>query len=329
MSQKNCWGCGSTFYSDVGAVKCAVCKQTEAITQQHQRQADLNRQHDYEMQRMNDIASANRAQAIMDAEHAKVQAINRQTRVIMESITKPQEAYDRGYSYIDYEFLEANPANMEIIVGESGRLSATWNNIYVIPRLQDEFKMGVSAKLWSFDNIEIRNQLEHSAYLAGRQTAEGSLNSCFTLCTGVEIDGIKIPTDAFNSNLKINLNEHTGELDISWDQPFEDEELNDHYKRGASEVYRELNTDELKRHRLENDVIEMQQKRYETLRLKKDNKIYNILLKMFPFVACYAAWEVTEGLITFFSFIVVYVAYKVLQQKYHQWQNDNQDYLYY
>jgi len=327
MSQRNCWGCGSIFYTDLGATRCPVCIQTEAITKQHQRQVDLNRQHDYEMQRQNDIAAANRAQAIINAEQQRIAAIASQTQAIFEIAIRPKDAYNKGYNYIDDEFVDGNQQNLNILVQESGITKWTYDHPFVTPTLQEEFRKGLRDRINGLQ-IYARESLLDSAYRAGRQIAEGTLSSRFSLYTGITINGKTIRTDTFDSHFSSTIDEKTGELKMGWQKPFKDEELNEAFSNGASEVYWEVNTEELKESRLLNEVAEIKRERHKAAQAKSTDKLIGIFIFLFPFIAAWMAWELTEGWFMLGLFVSIPFFMKYFAQKRHEWQCDNWKYLY-
>lgn len=330
MSQKTCLSCGTSFYSEYFTYTCNVCKQTESMEKQHR----LNREQAQEINEANARRAAEHAHALAQAEYYKIAAIQEQTRAIKESVITPKEAYQRGYDYLDHEWFFGNPANLSLSITERGNICTHRNGeVYIIPVLESNFDQGLQDRIDSY-NVDALEVLKDSAYQAGKLNAEGTLRNRFYLTTGVTVEGVEIKTEIFDSNLHSTIDEDTGEISFEWNHPFYTDELNSQYEKGVNDAAKKLNTPERKKHRLENDVIEIQAQR-EALRKQQEqdeidnNKDTNFaiaciaLLWICPFVGLYLVWELTTGWTTFFSFIVGIVASLFIVVSYNQWHDDN------
>lgn len=325
MAAKRCLECNNTFYSDFGAIHCNVCDQAIKTRRANERQARQDRWENEQAQREAARIQAQHTQALINAENARIAAINHQTQVIMEGAISSKSAYDRGYRYIDSDFKYNNEANLSIEVNEYGTLEWRWNHLYLTDRLNDEFKKGLGARLNSYPNIY--DTIKASAKQAGKQNANGTLQSYFTLHTGLNIGGVEIKTKAFNSDFTNTLDETTGEQLMRWNQPFENEVLNQAYLDGVNEVHWEVNTDENKNYRLRFVVPELEAERQHNKHLRRLNKTYQILLGLFPIAFLFIFWNITSGWVTLVSFIALPFIWKFLEKKHTAWQIENSNSL--
>jgi uncharacterized Zn finger protein (UPF0148 family) len=297
MTAQRCWDCNNTFYSSSGGLYCNVCYQGRETRKRAERQAQQDR---WEAERHQRI-QAQHTQALINAEHQRINAINHQTQIIMESRIKSKDAYDRGYNYVDTEYAYSNPAGVKLWVDEDGDLRATWNQLYTTPMLNAEFHRGISAKVHSYKSVF--DTLKSSAKLTGQLNAEGTFPTKFTLYTGLEVGGKKVNTESFNSQLIRTINEETGELTMTWNEPFSNSALNQSYKDGVNEVYWKENTDDKKFHRLEVDVPEIQAKRKLVRKMHRLDKLFRISVYAIPVLFFLLIWQITTGWTTFFMFI--------------------------
>lgn len=317
MTAKRCWSCGTTFYSDYGAVKCNVCQQTEALTRlSNQQAADARRQATLDAQ-----AAARQAQALINAENARIDAINTQTQVIMESSIKPADAYKRGYSYPDTELRGSNPAELTVIFLETGNLSWEWHHLYITPILQQEFARGLSNR---FDKIP--NQfalLKSCAFEAGKGNANGTTKSPFTLTPGPQLGGVKIRTKAFDSKFSSVLNEKTGEIVMKWNAPFSNTELNNQYEAGIKQVSSELNKPDKMNYRLRFEVPELKAERAHLRFINRLDAVYRLLFIIAPIYACYLILAYATPGIALMMLISVPFVWKFFKRKYRTWSANN------
>lgn len=326
MTKKTCWDCSTTFYSDVGAIYCNVCTQARKNREYNDRQARQARYEAEQTQRENARIAAQHTQALINAENRRIAAINHQTQVISESAITSKYAYDRGYNYVDNEFGYGNTSEVEIEVGEYGGLTWKWHHPYVTDRLNTEFQKGLAARLNSYPNIY--DTIKASAKRIGQGNADGSFPSThFTLYTGLKIGGVDIKTKGFKSYFTSSLDETTGELKMNWNHPFTNDDLNDAYKEGASEVYWKENTDEKKNYRLKFEVPKLIAEREHDKYLKRLNKTYQLLLGIFPIAFLFIFWNITSGWGTLISFIALPFIWKFLEKKHTAWQIENKNSL--
>lgn len=324
MTAKTCWECNSTFYSNYGAIYCNVCTQARKTREHNERQAREDRYRSEQIQRENARIAAQQTQALVNAENRKIAAINHQTRVISESIIKPADAYSKGYNYVDYEFAHGNSSDLEVEVGEYGGLTWKWNHPYVIDNLNEQFRKGLYDRL---GNINVYPEVKSSAYQAGKQNANGTLQNRFFLRTGLSLGGVEIKTKVFNSNFTNTLDEITGEQVMRWDHPFKNEELNQAYLDGVNEVHWEVNTDEKKNYRLLVDVPELKAHRIMVKGTKRTDKMYRLLLGIFPILYLFIFWSITSGWGTFISFVALPFIWKFLEKQHTKWAENNSNYL--
>lgn len=326
MAAKRCWECNNTFYSDYGATYCNVCDQARKTRQANERQARQDRWEAEQAQREAARIQAQHTQALINAENARIAAINHQTKVIAESAITTKETYDRGYKYVDDEFRYSNPAELEIEVLEDGSLSWKWHHLYITDRLRNEFKKGLGARLGQYTNMY--NTLKASAKLTGKGNADGSFPSTyFSLHTGLKIAGVEIKTKGFRSHFTRTIDEKTGELKMNWNEPFKDPVLNQAYKDGVNEVYWAENTDEKKNYRLKFEVPELIAAREYTKGIKRLNTVFKIFRYALPLLALYIVWQLLTGWTFLFSLIGVYLFYGGLEYLHEQWQIKNNDHL--
>lgn len=325
MTAKRCWDCGTTFYSDYGAVRCNVCHQgreTRKHSDQQAREAQREAQWQAEQDR---AAQARHTQALINAENARIAAINHQTQVIMESGITSKYAYDRGYNYIDTEFDWSNEANLSIQVNEYGSLGWNWNHPYLTDRLNEEFKKGLADKLNTYPSIY--DTIKASARQAGKQNAEGTLGSRFWLHTGLKIGEVDIKTKTFNSKFTNTLDEETGEQVMRWSQPFENEELNQAYLDGVNEVHWVVNTPEQMNYRLRVQVPELKAERIIAKETKRWNKIFKVLVYVIPIMFFLLMWQVTSSWVLYGMLIVSIVMRNGLEMLHEKWAENNSNYL--
>ena len=310
---QTCYECWSTFYTtNFMVTTCPTCQQTGAILKSHERQAEAARQRDYENQQRNEIAENNRARAIADAEYARAAAerataaaVERQNRIIQEQRIKPTEAYNAGRDYIKSGYSYGNPLNLRLEICEIGAYQIYYNRKYETDTLDNEFLSGIVDNLPSLSNKA--KAFKDSAYHAGRETAQGTLASCFTLHTGVYLHSDLIPSEAFDSGLKRTIDLKTGELKMTWNEPFSQDTLNNEYARGVNEVHAELNTPLMRAERKATEVRDILKERAV---VDRNNAILTILEKfiyLFPLPAVLFAWFSTSGF-----FAVLFLMLKLL-----------------
>jgi len=325
MTAKTCYECSTTFYSSVGAIYCNVCTQARKNREYNDRQARQARYEAEQAQREAARIQAQHTQALINAENRRIAAINHQTQVIMEGAISSKTAYNKGYNYIDSDFKYNNEANLSIEVNEYGTLEWRWNHLYLTDRLNDEFKKGLGDRLNSYTNIY--DTIKASAKQAGKQNADGTLQSYFTLHTGLNIGGVEIKTKAFKSHFTNTLDETTGEQVMRWNQPFSNDELNQAYLDGVNEVHWEVNTDEKKNYRLKFEVPKLVAHRIVVKGTKRTDKMYRLLLGIFPILYLFIFWTITSGWGTFISFVALPFIWKFLEKKHTNWQIANKEYL--
>lgn len=325
MTAKRCWECNNTFYSSTGGLYCNICYQARKTRQANERQARQDQWALEQAQRENARIAAQHTQALINAENQRIAAINHQTRVIAESIIKPKEAYDRGFNYINHEFKHGNPARLELSVGEDGDLDWKWYHPYVIDTLNQQFQIGLSTRLNQYKNIY--PTIKASAKQAGKQNAEGTLRSNFSLYTGLKVGGVEVKTKGFNSHFKTEIDEDTGELKMTWKEPFESAELNQAYKDGASEVYWKENTDEKKSHRLAFDVPEIKKRREHVRKLHMLDRLFRLSVYTLPILFFLLMWNITSGWVTLSMFIVSCFMPRFIRNSHYKWWNNNSEFL--
>lgn len=322
MSQRTyCGGCGTIFYtSNIFANKCNICQQTEAI----EKQGRLAREQMENHRREQAYAAENNARIVAQAEYARAEAIREQTIVLSEAAITSNEAYNYGYNYVDTN--TGNEANLHIEVTERGGLSWTWNHVYHTERLRDQFRKGINDRLNRVPTSNTYDTMKASAQQIGKLNAEGTMSSYFTLYTGVVIAGKSIPSVAANTHFKSVLDEQTGELKMTWDKPFTNDELNDAYLAGVNEVHWKVNTTEMKQHRLITDVLELRVERMIGKSKKRLNRLFKVLIFLFPFLGLYTVFHST-GWFALLLLIGIWPARKYLKKKHGQWQDTNNNYL--
>lgn len=329
---RNCYSCGTTFWSNSWTNKCSSCQQTEKLAEQ----AELDRRQNYELQQAQ--LESSRLIAAMNATIAEqtATAIERQTQAIFETSITQQDAFNRGLNYIDVEFDSDNPANVSVEMFQNGEFSAKWNHVYVTPILREKFKEGLSQKVNSFPRVDW-DHLDSQAKAAGRQHAEGTLDPYFSLYTGVMLRGVTVYSEAFTSDFAKTLDESTGEYKMNWSEPFLYPRLNEKYSEGVNEVWAEVNTDELKNLRLIVDIPNIQRKRKDEQDRKdlieqrlssyNDTKAwFSILCWVLPVIGWITVWNVTEGWTTFWGVVGLVPALTfVLVIFYETWAKDAYD----
>ena len=326
MAASRCWDCNTTFHSGYGAIYCNVCYQARETRRRNERQAQKDRWAAEQDQRENARIQAYHTQALINAENKRIAAINHQTRVISESIIKTKDAYDRGYKYIDDEFGYSNSANLKIEVEEYGNLSWTWNHLYVTDRLNDEFRKGLGSRLGQYKNIY--DTIKASAERIGKGNADGSFSHTrFTLYTGMKIGGVDIKTKTFTSNFTSTIDEKTGDLNMNWNEPFTNPELNQAYKDGVNEVYWAENTDEKKSHRLEFDVPEIKKRRRHVRNLRILDKLFRLSVYTLPVLFFLLMWNITTGWTTFAMFVLSCFMPKLIRKMHYKWWDNNSEFL--
>lgn len=324
--QRTCVSCGTLFpvrNTVFSSYKCSTCLQTEKMAEQ----AELDRQNNNRIQEQNAFYAAQQAAIIQSNALATIAAIEKQTKTIEESAISDTDVYDYGYYYIDTEFSGSNTASLSIAVNENGSLSWTWEHPYITERLREKFRNGLCDRLNTLGTVD-KSYLQTSAYQAGKQNAEGSLPSYFTLHTNLEVNGVAIPSVPFQSNFTTDINEETGELQMFWNEPFTDPDYNSAYHDGVSEIYDEVNTEERKQQRLANEVAAIKQHREKAKNTKRVSSLIQALLWLFPIVAGVVAFSVFSGWAIFFSLMAIGILTMVSQTQYENWKTTNWKYLY-
>lgn len=322
MSQNTCLGCGTVFYSNLYGSRCSACQQTDKLSAQLERNRQLNQEAQWQQEQMHqEQMQQNQAIAALNAFNAlkTASAIERQTQAIFETAIKQEDAYQKGFNYINLYFgVDDNPYNVQLEVSEDGVIFGWWDKEpYVTPVLNERFFDGMYDFMGTLPRID-KEQLAQQAYLSGKQNAAGSLESQFVLDSGFKINNVAIYTAAVNSNFEFDLDEDTGKLGMYWDSPFQSDYLNDAYDRGVDKVFNKLNTQEIKEFRLAFEVTELKRQRQEKAeRLEKERKtkeqeklfasILGVLLFAAPVVGVVAAWFLTSGFLTFFLIAAIVI----------------------
>jgi hypothetical protein len=288
------------FWTDNGwfsAAKCSACQQTERLAQI----ADQNRQQqEYYHQQQEYYRQQDMAIAL-----SKIEAINRQIRVTTEQRIDVKAAYKKGYDYIPNDLPYNNSLNLWINVTED--LGMVWNNDepYITPILNEKFKEGmrnyITKKLIPKIDYDI---ILTDAKTAGKEIGLGTLKSNFKLHTGLMVGDKHIYTVGFECNFKSWIEETTGTLKMTYQDPFTSEELNNQFSDGQVEAFEELNTEELKKHRLENYVVEIQQRRKKKKDLESDAFWFRIFTYLSPFVLIPWFWQ-SDGWVCFLLITIV------------------------
>ncbi len=313
MTAKRCWSCGTTFYSDYGAVKCNVCQQTETLTRlSNQQAADARRQAASDAQ-----AAARHTQALVNAENARIDAINTQTQAIMESSIRPADAYKRGYAYPDSEYRGLNPIELDVWYLETGSLHYEWHHPYITPTLQQEFARGLADRL-----NKIPNQfalLKSCAFEAGKGNANGTTKNQVCMTPGPVLGGIKIRTKTVDTKFYSVLDEKTGEIVMKWNKPFSNEELNNQYAAGVQKVCDEVNKPDKMNYRLKFEVPELKAERMIFKSRKRLDVVFRLLFIIAPLYACYLILSYMTPGIALLSLISVPFIWKFLKKKHRAW----------
>lgn len=333
----NCSSCGCVFYGDFFSSKCNVCQQTESINRNaREQEREREYQHRQTLDQEYRIHQENLAAAAFQSQ-VLVEAIEKQTKTIVESAITSEEAYNHGFHYIDNEFINSNPARLSISIQESGDLQWTCDDVYITQRLRDQFGQGLHARLNEMPGAQF-DYLVLQAETAGRCNANGTLPSYFSLHTGVEINGVVIPSIAFESNFKSSLDEDTGEIKMTWTTPFVIDELNESYHSGVNGIYFMLNTNEMKQSRLDNEIAVTKRNRNQEEKARRD-KISSVkntkLFYFFCLLMClfggmlglaysfmFYEWYVTAGAVLAFLWTT-----EILIKAYNDWQFYNQGWL--
>lgn len=332
-NQITCYSCGTVFNSNYYTGKCSTCLQTDRITEQNDRRS-RDQQANFEAQRLADQQAQwrqdriheeqmeqNRAIAALQALNAQMtaSAIERQTQAIFETSIRQEDAYHKGFTYIDTYFgIDDDPYKLKLEVSEDGVVFGAWEKEpYITPTLNEKFFDGVYAGLDLLPRID-KEVLWQQAYLAGRQNTEGTLGSQFYLDPGFEINGTGIYTDTYDSKIEFELDEETGWLGMRYRPPFKGKYLCAAYKQGVDEAFAELNTPEMMQHRLNTEVVELRRQRQaEAQRLEQERKkqaeqelwatILGIGVVAAPIVAGIAAWYLTSGFTTFLCMLGIVI----------------------
>jgi putative NADPH-quinone reductase len=320
MSRNTCLGCGTVFYSNFYGSRCSACQQTDKLSDQMERDRQLNREAQWQQERMHEEQmQQNQAIAALNALNAlkTASAIERQTQAIFETAIKQEDAYQKGFDYINSYFgIDDNPYDVQLEVSEDGVIFGWWDKEpYITPTLNERFFDGMYDFMGTLPRIN-KEQLAQQAYLAGKQNAAGTLDPYFFLNSGFIINNVAIHTAAVNSNFEFDLDEDTGKLGMSWNSPFQSDYLNVAYDRGVDEVFDKLNTPEMKQFRLETEVVELKRQRQEqAAQLEKERKekeqeeliafIFTAIFYSAPVIGVLAAWFLTSGFLTFFLIAVI------------------------
>jgi hypothetical protein len=331
-NQVTCYSCGTIFSSSFYSGKCSTCQQTDRITEQKARD-NRDQQANFEAQRIasqeaqwrqermhEEQLQQNQAIALLNAHNAMrtAAAIEKQTQAIFETSIKPEDAYNKGYNYINSSFGYDNLSNLKLEVSEDGVVFGSWDKEpYITPTLNEQFFDGMYAGIDALPRIDVE-VLWQQAYQAGRQNAKGTLGSQFCLDPNLEINSTRIYTAVYNSEFEFQLDEETGWLGMKYRPPFDGKYLSAAYKQGVDEAFVELNTPEMMEHRLATEVAEIKSKRYrdqlEAERLHKEKEtadliatIMGALLFLTPIVGALAAWFLTSGFTTLFLIAAIVI----------------------
>jgi uncharacterized Zn finger protein (UPF0148 family) len=289
-----CQSCGTYF--DTGhfaPMYCNVCKQTKAIEKQQENQQRAIQ----EQQRQERLNAENNSRMIAAAEYERAQAIREQTRALLEQGTSDREAYDRGYKYVDYEWSNGNPANLNLYIGEDGKQSfRTHSPIYDSARLKNKFEQGLKDRIAKMHWVPstVKENFKSAARNGGFQHCiNPDIYKNFVLVSEVTFAGKTIDSKGYTSTFRWEVDLKDGTVYPKWSDLFKDPELNEEYRLGVEEGLLIVNSDEAKKERLRTLVPEIKKnQRQETWRKNK--------IKFIDFVftlSCIA--------ITFFSFTFI------------------------
>lgn len=254
MQYNTCVRCRNSFIAGSSWVTyCTLCQHTEAIEKQSREIEFRKNLQSLELIRQQQLTR---------------QAIQYQTLVLAENAIASEEAYNKGQYYIDTQGLN-NSINLEIEINENGELLPSYDKPYLTDRLNEQFTKGLRKKLSSVPSVDTAC-LAICARKAGIENALGELPAKFDLAPICDLDnirelvlsGIPVKTTVFDSNFQYSLNEDTGEIMMTWKNPFTTEEYNKEYKAGVQSIYDEVNTYELKRQRRE--IIQLRERKKKT-----------------------------------------------------------------
>jgi len=311
--ERMCQSCGIMFRTNRwGNFKCNICQQTERLANQADAAQREQRRRDREYNNQMEYAARMNADAIL-----------KQNIATQESVVSINDAYNCGYQYVDgYDFPNGNSMGLKILIHDDGSISyGTRTQPYWNPHLQQSWSRGLSDSLRSVrGNL---TYLKNSARSAGKENAYATLPPAFSLHTGINLNGVNIPTTDFDSKFTFDVDKKTGELKMHFQKPFKNEEFNQAYTEGVNEAYAELNTEEKKLFRL------------QQCKLAKKIKLQDKLLKgsiiSFPFIAWYLLWHLTTGFTALVSFVLVPVLFLMMEKLIYMkwWYSKNEDYIKY
>jgi hypothetical protein len=281
MSYRDCWRCRNTFYTESYSSLCSVCVQTQAIEQINRNQ----QQNDYLRQLAAQEAQlefAAKMKEISDNHKRKIKESEERSEKIKTQIRiKSEEARNYGYGYIDNEFFNVkNPLNLKLYVDKSIKMQCAYEDPYLLDRLNEKFSEGIRERLCEIKpNREIMREEAYRAgkncadslrvHLIGYRSADATKAAIIHINTGIKVNTFKVYLSDVETNFKSKTSAETGELVMAWDSPFEDEDLNSEFYRGAQEICAAMNTDELKAERKEKVLAEIIWKRQWENKQKK------------------------------------------------------------
>lgn len=276
--EQTCYTCWGTFTTPHAYITtCPTCRQTKTLIEHRDRQAQQQRddaERQMEMAAREQRMREYHTNQLIRAENERIEAINHQTRILEETrLVSAKDAYQEGLNYIKNNWYQGrNYAKLSLYAKYDGNLYASWkwDDVYVSEILRREFTRGIADSLATLngDSTKVRETIVDSAYRAGEQNAKGTLKNKFCLHTGVVVNNQAINTPAVDSKLKSTIDTCTGKITFDWTPPFPTPFENDQFARGVQKAQADMNTFELMKQRLKEEVpkIIKEQKRVAGIR---------------------------------------------------------------
>jgi hypothetical protein len=299
----SCWGCGQN-HTSWNNNYCSACQQTkklESVAKENREHQDrIASERTAEIRRQARQIVQDRADREYYAEQAREEAYQQasqqaayNSRLQAESNISAEDAYRCGFVYEIYDFSSNNFAKLRVFVTETGSISWTWNEIYELPHLRQQFSLGLSSWLNKVRGPG-KDYMLAQARQAGYEVGMGTLAPRFKLNTnntkagGLEGVGgeVEIGTKTFTANdFQRLVDEETGVISFSYSGgPFKDQAMKNAFNQGLNDAASELNTSDLIADRLQNEIAETKKARAKEVSEQKQAKFQEKWNKAVEFI---------------------------------------------
>lgn len=268
-----CGRCGILRTSGYDCVECARRKQADMLIQQNERTFQANqeatrrseqfaieseREREFNIRQEAHYARQREAEQ-QSQRHAHERQLAEMAQISSESNISSEDAFNHGVD--DATDSMSGSRNIRVYITASGQIDLDFKSPYKTSRLIKKYEAGV----WSVvnANVDLSNVseiIDAKVYEAGYTLyRDGRIVKHFQIDSGITFGDHSILVSKnkfpfFSSEMECEIDMVTGELQYSWDDPFDQDSLNATFREGVIDRHTELNSAEYIKHRLEVDI---------------------------------------------------------------------------